>query len=148
MNGRREITAIVDQPRKIGKRKTFATAIMSTRKIMLEPEAYIFLLRETSVFFPFKMKYAPIMVENSARHFMNPLKGSRNEIMAKDTKVVVAPGMKPKDRNATNMGIPTTSNFKKGARGKGILKNLEISRTATTAPKIAVLAKITLFLST
>ena len=113
---------------------------------MLEHTANVLLLRE--FLFPLKRMYAPMMVDSSAKHFMNPLKGLRNDMIAKETKHVAEPESKPKDRYATTMGIPTISNFKKGRSGKGILNNLEISSTATTAPKIDVPAKITLFLST
>ena len=123
-------------------------AITTTRKIMLEDAANTLLLCEAFRLFPLKIMYAPMMVASSARHFWSPLKGLRNDMMAKETRHVAAPGSKPKERYATTMGIPTMSNFKNGRRGKGILKNLDTSRTATTAPKMAVPATSTLFLST
>ena len=72
---------------------------------------------------------------------MNPLKGSRNDMRAKETKHVETPGSKPKVRYAITMCTQTISNFKNERRGNGIRNTLDTSRTATTAPKIAVPAK-------
>jgi len=131
----------------MGNKRTFATAIITTREIILEQTANILLFSEVFIGFPLSITYAPMIVDNSARHFMNPLNGSRNDMIAKETKHVAVPESKPKDKYPITIGIPIMSNFKNGRRGKGILKNLDNSRTATTAPKIAVPATSTLFLS-
>ena len=75
-----------------------AIAITTTRRVMPERAAKIFLLFETLGSFPLRIKKAPSMVASSARAFINPLKGSRKDMTAKDTKHVAEPGIKPKKR--------------------------------------------------
>lgn len=112
--------------------------------------ARIFIL-SLAGFCALKMMNTPTIVANSAKNFMNPLKGSRKDILRNATKLVTAPAEKPNKKYASNIGIPTKSNFKKGSSGNDIFKaailNVQ-SKTTTIAPKSAVPAKTTLFLWT
>ncbi len=97
--------------------------------------------------------YTPAIVANSAKNFINPLEGFRNDMLRNATKLVTVPAGKPNKRYASSMGIPIRSNLKEvsGGNGNGIFKpailNVQ-SKTKTTDPKSAVAAKIMLFLWT
>ena len=89
------------------------------------------------------------MVVNSARNFINPLKGSRKAILNIAIKLVVAAEKIPKRKNEINMGIPKRSNLRKVKRGKGIFNPDSLkdqSSTKTRAPKRDVPAIKTLLL--
>ncbi len=129
-----------------------ARSINATRKTMPEVMAKIFNLSLVG-FRALKTIYTPTIVANSARNFMNPLEGFRNEILRNATKLVTMPAGKPNKKYASIIGIPIRSNLKEvsGGSGNGIFKpailNVQ-SKTKTTDPKRAVVAKKTLFLFT
>ena len=106
--------------------------------MMLEKMAKNLVLLEVEGSPRLKTRNAPMIVASSAAHFMNPLKGFRNEMITREMKQVPAPGNNPKKKYVITMGIPTTSNLKVGNSGNGILKNRDISNMAMTEPKIAV----------
>jgi len=132
---------------KIGSHSTLAMAINATRTIMPEIMAKIFNLSLVG-FRAHKTMYTPTIVENSAKNFINPLKGFRNDMLRKATKLVTMPAGKPNKKYASSIGTPIKSNFKKRSGGNHIFKpailNVQ-SKTATTAPKSAALARTTLF---
>lgn len=134
----------------IGSSNKLAIAINATRAIMPEIMAKIFSLSLEGLCF-LKTTYTPRIVVNSAKNFINPLKGSRNDMLRNATRLVMVPAGKPNKKYASSIGIPITSNFKKGRSGNGIFRpailNVQ-SKVATAAPKSAVLAKTTLFLWT
>jgi hypothetical protein len=96
------------------------------------------------------MRKAPMTVASSARPFINPLKGLRNDMLRKATKHATTPESGPNKRYAITAGIPITSNFKLTRIGKGTFKENILdnqSRTTTVAPRRVVPAMNTLFLS-
>lgn len=127
-------------------------SINATRTIMPEIMAKVFSLSLVG-FRALKTMYTPTIVANSAKNFINPLKEFRNDMLRNATKLVTIPAGKPNKKYASSMGIPIKSNFNmpSGGNGNGIFKpailNVQ-SKTKTTAPKSAVLAKKTLFLLT
>lgn len=127
-------------------------SITATRTTMLEIAARIFNLLLAG-FRALKTMYTPTIVANSAKNFINPLEGFRNDMLRKATKLVTVPAEMPSKKYASSIGIPIKSNFREvsGGNGNGIFKPAVLnvqSKTKTTAPKIAVPAQKTLLLFT
>ena len=96
-------------------------SIRTTRTIMPEIMAKIFSLPLVGLR-ALKTMYTPTIVANSAKNFINPLKGLRNDMLRNATKLVTAPPGRSNKKNASSIGIPIRSNLKavRGGNGNGI----------------------------